>query len=126
VCSLDALRRLQPDARALRELDAKGGHVGTHVFALDTFDAGCATHARHFAPSLGIAEDPVTGSATGAMAAYLWRHGILRRLSFTAEQGHLVGRPGIVSVEVEGDSELPTAVRVGGQAVTVLRGTILA
>lgn len=85
---------------------------------------GSSTHARHFAPTLGIAEDPVTGSASGGMAAYLWRHGLLRASSFRAEQGHLMGRPGIVEVEVDGDGDAPVAVRVGGRAVTVLRGIV--
>jgi len=71
VRSLEVLKKLRPNSRQLEALDALGGQVGTHVFALDPIDTTCATHARHFAPSLGIAEDPVTGSASGGMAAYL-------------------------------------------------------
>lgn len=40
------------------------------------------------------AEDPFTGSATGATAAYLWHHGLMEHAGYTAEQGHWMGRPG--------------------------------
>ncbi|MGH6718352.1 MAG: PhzF family phenazine biosynthesis protein, partial [Alphaproteobacteria bacterium] len=66
----------------------------------------------------GIPEDPVTGSASGGMAAYLWKYGLLRERCYTVEQGHLVGRPGIVEVEVDADGDKPTRVRIAGTAVT--------
>jgi trans-2,3-dihydro-3-hydroxyanthranilate isomerase len=94
------------------------------VFALEAFDQANRTHARHFAASAGIPEDPVTGSATGAMAAYVWRYGLLREPRFNAEQGHIIGRPGIVEVEVDADGDEPTEVRIAGSAVTVLEGRI--
>lgn len=125
VRSLAVLQRIQPDAGALRRLEQRHGHFGLHAFALETFDPAAATHARHFAASAGIPEDPVTGSASGGMAAFLWRHGLLRGPAFRAEQGHIMGRPGIVEVEVEGDGSNPTVVRVAGTAVTVLTGTIV-
>ena len=125
VRSLAVLQRIQPDPGALRRLEQRHGHFGLHAFALATFDPANATHARHFAASAGIPEDPVTGSASGGMAAFLWRYGLLRGPGFRAEQGHIMGRPGIVEVEVEGDGSNPTVVRVGGTAVTVLTGTIM-
>jgi trans-2,3-dihydro-3-hydroxyanthranilate isomerase len=124
VRSLDVLRRLRPDAAAMADLETIAGHVGMHVLALETLDPANRTHARHFAPNMGIPEDPVTGSATGGMAAYLWRYGLLRERRFSAEQGHLIGRPGIVEVEIDADGDEPRTVRVGGRAVTVLRGSI--
>ena len=48
----------------------------------------------------------------------------MRETAYTVEQGHIMGRPGIVEVEVEGAGDEPTAVRIAGSAVTVLRGTI--
>ena len=35
-----------------------------------------------------------------------------------------MGRPGLVEVEVDGEGDEPTGVRIAGSAVTVLRGTI--
>ena len=94
------------------------------MFALETYDPANRVHARHFGPSSGVWEDPVTGSATGGMAAYLWRQGLVREAAYTVEQGHIMGRPGLVEVEVEGEGDTPTTVRIAGTAVTVLRGTI--
>ncbi|MFN0093950.1 MAG: PhzF family phenazine biosynthesis protein [Dehalococcoidia bacterium] len=125
VGSLDVLRRLRPDFEALAALEASGGFFSTHVFTTETLDPAHATHARHYLGAQGF-EDPVTGSATGGMAAYLWRHGVRRQPAFVAEQGHLMGRPGLVDVEVEGAGDTPTTVRIAGTAVTVLRGTISA
>jgi PhzF family phenazine biosynthesis protein len=73
-------------------------------------------------PSLGIAEDPVTGTASGAVGGYL-RHVDAfdgdepDELRF--EQGHFLDRPGHVRVRVEAEG-----VRVGGRATVALDGEI--
>ena len=124
VASLPVLDRIRPDLQRLAELETAEGYFSTHVFALETYDPANRVHARHFGPSSGVWEDPVTGSATGGMAAYLWRHGLVREAAYTVEQGHIMGRPGLVEVEVDGEGDTPTTVRIAGTAVTVLRGTI--
>ncbi|MCC6419275.1 MAG: PhzF family phenazine biosynthesis protein [Gemmataceae bacterium] len=126
VRSLDVLRRLRIDFQHLSDLEQIGHFFSSHVFTLETLEPGHRAHARHFLASAGVLEDPVTGSATGGMAAYLWKYGLVREKQYAVEQGHLVGRPGVVDVEVDPDAsgEEPAAVRVAGTAVTVLRGTI--
>ena len=69
-------------------------------------------------------EDPLTGSATGGMAAYLWHHGLIPTPTFMAEQGHWMDRPGQAYVEVIGPPEDIETVKVGGSAVTVLHGEL--
>ncbi|AWI82693.1 phenazine biosynthesis protein PhzF [Alloyangia pacifica] len=86
-------------------------------------DAG-ATYARLLLPPPNPPEDPFTGSATGAMAAYLWSKGLIAAPVFTAEQGHGMGRPGQAQVEVLGPPEAITGVRVGGQAHVLISGEI--
>ena len=104
--------------RLLREVDA----FSVHLFALGGV-AGGDTHARHFlAPQ--VIEDPFTGSATGAMAALLWRHGAIDSPRLLAEQGHGMRRPGRADVEVLGPPEAMTGVRVGGGAATLVAGTL--
>ncbi len=125
VRSLEVLRRLRPNFQHLGDLEEVGHYFSTHVFCLEAFEPGHRAHARHFAASAGIAEDPVTGSAAGAMAAYLWKYGLVRERRYMVEQGHLMGRPGVVTVEVDGDGDEPTGVRIAGTAVTVLRGSIV-
>jgi len=45
--------------------------------------------------------------------------------NLTGEQGHFLGRPGKVLVEVKSEGQIIREVRVGGTAVTVLRGEIM-
>jgi trans-2,3-dihydro-3-hydroxyanthranilate isomerase len=123
VRSIEVLKRLRPNYQHLADLETLGHYFSVHVFAVEAFDPVHRTHARHYLASQAF-EDPVTGSATGGMAAYLWRYGLVRERHYTVEQGHIMGRPGIVEVEVDADGEEPTAVRIAGTAVTVLRGEI--
>lgn len=84
--------------------------------------------AKTFARYLGVPpdtmEDAFTGSATGAMAAYLWNYHYLDESQFIAEQGHWMGRPGRAYVERVGTREDLKGVSVGGHAVTVVSGTL--
>lgn len=124
VRSLDVLGRIQPHLQRLSELEQSGQFFGTHVFTLEALEPAHRAHARHFAAGAGIPEDPVTGSATGGMAAYLWKYGLVRESRYTVEQGYFAGRPGLVDVEVDGEGVDPVQVRIAGTAVTVLTGTI--
>jgi trans-2,3-dihydro-3-hydroxyanthranilate isomerase len=126
VRALDVLERLKPNFELLADLERHYDSFSTHVFTLETFDPANRAHARHYGANAGVPEDPVTGSATGGMAAYLWRYGHVRESRYQVEQGDFMGRPGRVKVEVEGDGDTPTTVRIGGAAVTVVRGTISA
>lgn len=67
-------------------------------------------------------EDPFTGSATGAMAAFLWAEGLIDRADFVAEQGHWLGRPGRARVQVLGPRDDISGVRVAGQGYVLMRG----
>ena len=69
-------------------------------------------------------EDPFTGSATGAMAAYLWHHGLMSKDSFVAEQGHLMGRPGQARVTRVGTPSDIQGVKVAGKGFVLMRGTV--
>ncbi|WP_027244436.1 PhzF family phenazine biosynthesis protein [Leisingera daeponensis] len=69
-------------------------------------------------------EDPFTGSATGAMASYLWHHGLMQKAEFVAEQGHGLGRPGQARVARVGPAEAIEGVRVAGEGFVLMRGTV--
>ncbi|MFN3144896.1 MAG: PhzF family phenazine biosynthesis protein [Paracoccaceae bacterium] len=84
-------------------------------------DAGDTFSRLLLAPPLP-AEDPFTGSATGSMAAYLWSEGLIDDASFTAEQGHWMGRPGQARVSRIGTAGDIAGVRVGGQGYVLMRG----
>ncbi len=126
VQNLDALARIQIDIRAFSALHTKGDFFSLHIFCLGGFTSNGDTFARHFAPPPDIFEDPFTGSATGGMAAYLWRYGLIESRRFIAEQGHWLKRPGLAFVEIQGSRDDIEGIRVGGQAVVVMRGEFIA
>jgi trans-2,3-dihydro-3-hydroxyanthranilate isomerase len=78
---------------------------------------------RMFAPALGVAEDPATGSAAGPLALHLARHG---RIKFGEEieirQGAQIHRPSVLYARADGTDNAIERVLVGGRAVIVARG----
>lgn len=125
VKSLDVLKRIQPDFYALQKFSEHGGFFSAHVFCLGGFSPDADTHARHYAPEGGIAEDPFTGSASGGMGAYLAHHRVVNKSHLHIEQGHFCGRPGEGDVEVIGPPDDIQTVKVGGPAITVMRGELI-
>ena len=98
---------------------------GVYVFTRETVEPGSVTHARYFAPGMGVNEDPVTGSASGPLGTYLARHGILEApVRARLEQGDAMGKAGRVDLELVGSGDTLERVRIGGTAVTVLEGTL--
>jgi trans-2,3-dihydro-3-hydroxyanthranilate isomerase len=98
------------------------------VYTLETERAGSSVHVRMFAPLLGVPEDPATGSANGALGAYLVHHGVVPVTAPTtclvSEQGAEMGRPSTLYLEVDGRGDEITAVRVGGQVVLIAEGEV--
>ena len=72
-----------------------------------------------FSPSLGVAEDPATGSAAGPLAVHLGRHGVVPfGTAIEIRQGAEIGRPSVLHARAHG----PDKAEVGGSAVVVARG----
>jgi len=104
---------------------ARADFFSPHLFCLEGVTPEGQTFARHFGVPPDTPEDPFTGSATGGMAAFLWRYGLLKVPVFVADQGHWMQRPGQASVEVVGPPENIETVKVGGNAVTVMHGKLV-
>lgn len=119
----DSLRRVILDIEKYTLLRKSSDFFSPHLFCLQGIENG-HTYARHFGVPPDTLEDPFTGSATGGMAAYLWHHGLIESPTFIAEQGHWMQRPGLAHVEVVGPPDDIQTVKVGGSAVTVLRGEL--
>jgi trans-2,3-dihydro-3-hydroxyanthranilate isomerase len=122
---LAALQRAQIQIAAYDRFRARADFFSPHLFCLQGFTHEGQTAARHFGTPPDTLEDPFTGSATGGMAAYLWHYGLVAQPAFIAEQGHGMQRPGRAFVEVLGPRNDIAAVKVGGNAVTVLRGELV-
>ncbi|MCS6813867.1 MAG: PhzF family phenazine biosynthesis protein [Cyanobacteria bacterium] len=110
--SATIVQQMIPDFAALQSLPVRGIIV--------TSRADCPDYdfvSRFFAPRAGINEDPVTGSAHCALAPF-WgdRLGKSELVGYQAS-----ARGGVVRARVQGDRVL-----LAGQAVTVLRGELLA
>ena len=118
-----ALRRAHvADAAGLGAYRAASDFFSPHLFCLGGATPAGHTFARHFGTPPDISEDPVTGSATGGMAAYLWHHGYLESSEFVAEQGHDMGRAGAVQVRLIGTRNAIEAVQIGGTGVVMVEG----
>jgi trans-2,3-dihydro-3-hydroxyanthranilate isomerase len=134
--TLEAMRGLRPDFGRILAL-GREHDISPCPFTLETVDPANAVHLRYFASISGIDEDPVTGAANAPLGAYLATQGLFGKLElagraraltknptvwrYTAEQGDECGRPGRPVVEVTADG---SAVRVGGEAVTILEGAL--
>lgn len=125
--TLTAVRSIQPDASAIMDLCGRFGANGMMVFTTVTVEPSAAVHARMFAPSIGILEDPATGSASGALGAYLVQNGVVDVAPTTdiiVEQGYEIERPSQILVRVESDDDIIQTVKVGGQCVMVVEGAL--
>ena len=111
-----AVRGLRPDLAAIAALPGSGKLA---VFA-PASDADLVVRA--FAPALGIAEDPATGSVNASIAAALWRDGRLPGSDgrYAASQGREIGRDARLQLRVDADGEA----WVGGAVHAVIRGTV--
>jgi len=132
VRSLADLRSCRVNGTLLAEIYTRRGTTGCHAFTRETIEIGAArAHARFFAPADNIAEDPATGSACGALGAYLVHHGALSlepengRYKFVIEQGDFIHRPSRINLDVEGGAQAVKEVKVGGPSVLVARGEVI-
>lgn len=122
LAGVGALARCRLDLPLWRDLLA--GYATQKVYPVAQL-ADLRWRARMFAPGLGVAEDPATGSAAAAFAG--WVAARVREpqdgtLAVSIEQGVEMGRPSALHVEVERRAGAIAAVRVGGAAVAVAEG----
>jgi trans-2,3-dihydro-3-hydroxyanthranilate isomerase len=114
LANLKAVRR----ARRPGTIDAS-----VYVFAMSGERSGSHVHGRMFDETLGVGEDPATGSAQGPLGAYIVAHELVQvgvpTTRIRSEQGFEIGRPSILDIEVDRAGAAITAVRVGGRCVAM-------
>jgi trans-2,3-dihydro-3-hydroxyanthranilate isomerase len=82
--------------------------------------ADATAYAASSIPRSGYGRDPATGSAAGPLAGQLVAQGVAAdRATIVVAQGHALGRPSQIRVEVAGQS-----VRVGGAGIVVAEGAL--
>lgn len=117
---LEHLGAANPDFDAVEELTEEFDCAGLYALTFDAVGVDSTLHGRCWVPGLGVDEDPVTGTASGAVGGYLKQFDAFddfpAELEF--EQGHYVDRPGTVRVRVD------EYAHVGGTAVTSISGDL--
>lgn len=137
VTSAQAIDAARPNLPKIAELNHAQGVHTTHLIAPSERE-GSLVYTRDFAPAVGISEDPATGTGSGAMGAYLAKHGLLdtpdaaelyqlrdgelQITRFVSLQGYAINRPSQITIEVTTDRGIPVQVKVGGSSVCMLDG----
>jgi trans-2,3-dihydro-3-hydroxyanthranilate isomerase len=122
--------RAVSDAAAFNRLGAiLQGVRELFLFAPSRPEDEVTAYSRMFAPGLGIVEDPATGSASGPLGSYLVQHSVVsgaeaRRMM--SLQGVAMGRDSRIYISISGSRNAITQVKVGGEAVLVGQGELLA
>ncbi|MFN3386408.1 MAG: PhzF family phenazine biosynthesis protein [Candidatus Thermochlorobacter sp.] len=125
--SREPLLKMKPSILDLKNLSQKYRINGFCTFTTDTKYETSAAHSRFFAPMLGVDEDPVTGSAQGALAVYLYQNGRVKgdgRIAVTLEQGYEMERGGRVWAELDVQEGKVCALWISGYAVTVMNAEL--
>src|SRR4051794_4290976 len=113
---LEALAAVRPDLPGIERIE---GAIGLVAWC----EHGTEIVQRFFAPQIGVAEDPATGAAAGAVGALRVGQGA-NPGRITVRQGDYVGRPSTIHVDIGGEPGSPRDVRVGGTAVPVLQAKL--
>ncbi|MGH2764190.1 MAG: PhzF family phenazine biosynthesis protein [Thermoleophilaceae bacterium] len=114
------VERARPDAPRLAAVLAHVGGQGCYLYCLDPVDPAAVAHARFFNPTVGIWEDPATGSAAGPLVSRLVAQSVVPDgAPVLVEQGHAIGRPSRIQVQVSGER-----VRISGPSVVVAEGAL--
>ena len=112
--------RARPDSVRLAALLREVGAQGCYLYSLDVIQPDSAAHARFFNPTVGIWEDPATGSAAGPLGSHLVERGVIADgTTMIIEQGYAMRRPSLIQVSVLG-----RRVRIGGAGVVVAEGKL--
>jgi len=130
VRNVGTLNDARPDFSRLRDYQQRERLRGLCLATTETLTPAVHVQSRFFAPAVGVDEDPVTGSVHGPLAVYLVKHGLAPTADGMAAmcclQGKAGGRAGMVFALAAADSANGVHVRIGGRAVTAMRGTLMA
>ncbi len=121
----DAIARARPDTSRWGDAFGPSEPPGAFLYCREVADPAHSFHARMFAPAMGIAEDPATGSAVAAFAGVIAATGLGDgQHGFTIEQGYEMGLPSLLQLTLTMRAGALDAATVGGDAVIVSEGMI--
>ena len=126
--TLTAVMTMEVNHAAVAEICERVGANGVMVFTTLTVEENANVHTRMFADPIGIPEDPATGSASGALGAYLVKNGVVEvgpTTELVMEQGYEMNRPSRILVQIFSDDDIIKEIKVGGQVVMVAEGKMV-
>lgn len=126
VRDLDVAARARPAMAHWHAAFGDHGHNSAFVYCRETIGQDNQFHARMFAPDAGIPEDPATGSAAASFAGAVALFDDLPDGLHTVkiEQGMEMGRPSLITLELDMQGGALTAGRIGGHAVMFAHGEL--
>ncbi|MEO0137742.1 MAG: PhzF family phenazine biosynthesis protein [candidate division WOR-3 bacterium] len=127
VKSLLQLLEIKPNFSLMKSYSERLGVTGIIVFALEANDPQANVHMRHFAPAVGINEDPISGAAAVALSYYLVKNRIIpveETTRIVVEQGYSLQMPGLVYTHIYTHQNEILRAAFGGQAVVTFEGKI--
>jgi len=140
-----ALRSITPDFSRLSKLSKMYGVVGIHAFCLNNSFSDhnkvsaadsyiTLAYCRNFAPLYAIDEEAATGTANGALLAYLYARNLIEpNVTYKIEQGESMDRPSAIFGCLTFDSNIsieenykknPPIIKIGGSAKILVKGEI--
>lgn len=126
--NLSTLKAASPNFEEMAKFQKKHDFISFHAFTFETENPENDLSVRDFAPSVQIDEEAATGTANGALGAYLVLNKALpltnNPIMIKIEQGIGMGRPSQIASEISHEDGVVTMVRVGGSAVIVMEGVI--
>jgi trans-2,3-dihydro-3-hydroxyanthranilate isomerase len=126
VDGLDAIGRAHVAEQHWQEAFGLDSHCAAFLYCRDTVRHRSSFHARMFAPSIGVTEDPATGSAAIAFAGVIHRFDELPEGTYQGiiEQGLEMGQPCEMFLEFEVENRAIRVVRLGGHAIVMEEGKL--
>jgi trans-2,3-dihydro-3-hydroxyanthranilate isomerase len=126
VLSLEAIGKARVNGASWAAAFPDSEVDGVYLYTRQCVHKGASFHARMFAPQLGVPEDPATGAAAVGFAGVLSAFDVLPDGSHKRliEQGHEMGRPSTIRLTLIVEGGKLDTVRIGGNAVRMVEGTI--
>jgi len=117
--SVEAVRRVSPQAEGMRKIRSEDGIGMAYVFNLNS--PRTAALARFFFPQgTAILEDPATGSATANFGGWCLAMQLTLPVDLQISQGEFVSRPSLLYLQVNAQREI----FVGGDVLELGRGIV--
>lgn len=123
--SCDVLFNLEPNFQLMKTFCDRYHMTGIVAYCYENENKEKVAYMRHFAPSVGIKEDPVSGLASASLGCYMLQHHIIPVKEVTrivVDQGQVMKRDGRVYVHVHTHKHQIMKVTFGGQGVVTFEG----